>query len=224
MTPLRVLLVDDHPLFLEGLQNLLNARGIDVVGTAGDGLEALSLAQSLLPDVILMDIQMPRCNGLEAIRLIKTVLPEIKVVMLTVSADDDHLFEAIKSGASGYLLKNMRAPDFFQLLSGVAQGEAPITREMATKVLQEFTRQAQEPATASQSEPDVNELTSRQSDVLQLVAQGRTNKEIADALSISGNTVKYHMKEILQKLHLQNRSQVIAYALQTGLVQPGRYE
>ncbi|MBI3959400.1 MAG: response regulator transcription factor [Chloroflexi bacterium] len=224
MKPLRILLADDHPLFLEGLQNLLKARGIEVVGTAGDGFEALSLAQALRPDVVLMDIQMPRCNGLEAIRMIKAVLPDIKVVMLTVSANDDDLFEAIKSGASGYLLKNMAAPDFFRLLSGVAQGEAPITREMAAKVLNEFARQSQESPSATKSETDVNALTPRQSDVLELVAQGYTNKEIAEALSISGNTVKYHMKEILQKLHLQNRNQVIAYAVQTGLIQPGVYQ
>ncbi|MBW7885581.1 MAG: response regulator transcription factor [Caldilineaceae bacterium] len=220
MAAIRVLLVDDHPLFLEGLQNLLKARGIEVVGTARDGLEALAKAQSLHPDVVLMDIQMPRCDGLTATRLIKTVLPDIKIVVLTVSADDEHLFEAIKSGASGYLLKNMDAKDFFRLISGMARGEAPISSELAAKVLSEFARQARQGEPTGEPDSDPDALTERQVEVLQLVAQGLTNKEIAAALSISGNTVKYHMKEIMQKLHFRNRAQVIAYAVQTGLVNP----
>lgn len=218
MAAMRVLLIDDHPLFLEGLQNLLTARGIEVVGTANDGLDALAQARTLHPDVILMDIQMPHSDGLEATRLIKTEMPDIKIVMLTVSADDEHLFEAIKSGASGYLLKNLEADRFFELLAGVAQGEAPMSRDLAARVLQEFANQAQRAEPASEVEEDPNDLTSRQTEVLQLVAQGLTNKEIAAALVITERTVKYHMSEILQKLHLQNRAQVIAYAVRTGLV------
>lgn len=198
----------------------MKARGIEVVGTARDGLEALAKAQSLHPDVVLMDIQMPRCDGLTATRLIKTVLPDIKIVVLTVSADDEHLFEAIKSGASGYLLKNMDAKDFFRLISGMARGEAPISSELAAKVLSEFARQARQGEPTGEPDSDPDALTERQVEVLQLVAQGLTNKEIAAALSISGNTVKYHMKEIMQKLHFRNRAQVIAYAVQTGLVNP----
>jgi DNA-binding NarL/FixJ family response regulator len=214
---MNVLLVDDHELFLEGLHNLLTARGITVVGTAGDGLEALTLARALRPDVILMDIQMPRCTGLDATRLIKAELPEIKIVMLTVSADDDDLFEAIKSGASGYLLKNLKADRFFDLLAGVAQGEAPISPDLASKILHEFAHREHAPETGV-SEAASGGLTPRQIEVLGLVVEGRAYKEIASALSITERTVKYHMREILQILHVQNRTQAVAYALKTGLI------
>lgn len=211
---MKVLLVDDHPLFLEGMRNLLTARGIEVTGIARDGLEALRQARILHPDVILMDIEMPRCNGMEATRLIKTEMPAIKIVMLTVSADDEHLFEAIKSGAAGYLLKNLDADRFFDLLAGVARGEAAISRELATRVLEEFARQEER----SKSKEDPDGLTQRQVEVLQLAVQGLTNKEIADTLFITERTAKYHMSEILQKLHLRNRAEVISYAMRTGLV------
>lgn len=214
MESMKVLLVDDHPLFLEGMRNLLTARGIEVTGIARDGLEALRQARILHPDVILMDIEMPRCNGMEATRLIKTEMPAIKIVMLTVSADDEHLFEAIKSGAAGYLLKNLDADRFFDLLAGVARGEAAISRELATRVLEEFARQEER----SKSKEDPDGLTQRQVEVLQLAVQGLTNKEIADTLFITERTAKYHMSEILQKLHLRNRAEVISYAMRTGLV------
>jgi DNA-binding NarL/FixJ family response regulator len=215
---MKVLLVDDHPLFLEGLRNLLTARGVDVIGTASDGLEALALARALHPDVVLMDIQMPHCDGLQATRLITTELPEIKIVMLTMSADDEDLFVAIKSGASGYLLKSLQAEKFFDFLSGVAQGEAPISPDLAAKILKEFAHQAHgtEPTTTAEETP--SGLTARQIEVLQLAVQGRSYKEIAAVLFITERTVKYHMREILQTLHLQNRTQVVAYALRTGLV------
>ena len=222
MSAMRVLLADDHALFKEGLRNLLAARGIEVVGSARDGLEALDLARALHPDVILMDIQMPRCDGLQATRLIKTELPDITIVMLTTSADDESLFEAIKSGASGYLLKSLDADQFFELLANLEQGEAAITPEMATRILREFARQPAKPeaqvATPETAEDDPDHLTERQAEVLQQVVQGLTYREIAAALYIAERTVKYHMREILQKLHLQNKSQVIAYALKTGLV------
>lgn len=218
MESMKVLLVDDHPLFLEGLRNLLTARGIEVVGTASNGLEALGQARALCPDVVLMDIEMPRCNGLEATRLIKAEMPDIKIVMLTVSADDEHLFEAIKSGAAGYLLKNLEADRFFNLLSGVARGEAAISRDLAARVLAEFAHQGERPQTVIAAKEDTDALTLRQTEVLQLVIQGLTNKEIADSLFVTERTVKYHMSEILQKLHLRNRAEVIAYAMRTGLV------
>ena len=218
MTSMRVLLADDHPLFLEGLRNLLAARGIEVVGTASDGLEALRQARALHPDVVLMDIQMPHCDGLEATRLIKTEIPDIKIVMLTVSADDEHLFEAIKSGASGYLLKSLDADRFFELLSGVAEGEAPISPDLAGKILDEFAQQARKAEAVAELEEETDSLTSRQIEVLRLVAQGLTNKEIASALFVTEYTIKYHMREILQKLHLRNRAEAIAYAMHTGLV------
>lgn len=214
---MNVLLADDHALFKEGLRNLLTARGIEVVGNASDGLEALDQARTFHPNVILMDIQMPRCDGLKATRLIKAELPDIKIVMLTTSANDEDLFEAIKSGASGYLLKSLDAERFFELLSSVAQGEPAISPDLAARILNEFAQQRNKTeATAAEDDPD--RLSPRQVQVLELVVQGKMYKEIASALSITERTVKYHMQEILQKLHLRNRAEVIAYAVREGLV------
>jgi len=217
----RILLVDDHGLFLEGLQNLLCAGGYQVVGAAHDGMEALQLARSLRPDVILMDVRMPGCDGLTATRLIQAEMPECKIVMLTTSAEDADLFEALKSGASGYLLKNLEPNQLFDYLSGLARGEAPLSRELSARLLREFVHQADaldEPASAGlageAADPD---LTPRQREVLVLVADGLTYKEVGAALHISENTVKYHMGEVLRRLHLKNREQVVAYARRTGL-------
>jgi len=214
---MKVLLVDDHPLFLEGLQNLLAARGIEVVGTAGDGLEALEKARALRPDLILMDVQMPRCDGLAATRLIKAEMPTVKIVMLTVSEEDEDLFEAIKSGASGYLLKSLDADEFFQLLSGLEQGEAPLSPGLAARILEEFARSAALAGLAAEA-GKVTDLTPGQIEVLTLVAQGMTYREMGEALHLSERTIKYHMGEILKRLHLQNRAEVIAYAVRMGLV------
>jgi len=214
---MKVLLVDDHPLFLEGLQNLLAARGIEVVGTAGDGLEALEKARALRPDLILMDVQMPRCDGLAATRLIKAEMPTVKIVMLTVSEEDEDLFEAIKSGASGYLLKSLDADKFFQLLSGLERGEAPLSPGLAARILEEFARSAALAGLAAEA-GKVTDLTPGQIEVLTLVAQGMTYREMGEALHLSERTIKYHMGEILKRLHLQNRAEVIAYAVRMGLV------
>jgi len=215
---MKVLLADDHPLFLEGFQDLLATRGIEVVGTASDGLEALNKARALRPDVILMDIQMPRCNGMTATRLIKAELPDVKIVMLTVSDEDEDLFEAIKSGASGYLLKGLDVEEFFQLLLGLAQGEAPLSRGLAARILEEFAsaHQAGSAGAAMQVEEQDKRLTPRQMQVLTLVAQGLTYKEVGATLYLSERTVKYHMREILKRLHLKNRAQVIAHATRMG--------
>jgi DNA-binding NarL/FixJ family response regulator len=217
---MKVLLVDDHLLFLEALQNLLSARGIEVAGTARDGLDALAQARALRPDVILMDIGMPRCDGLAATRVIKAELPDVKIVMLTVSAEDEDLFEAIKSGASGYLLKSLDAGQFFELLSDLERGEVALSNGMAARVLEEFARQAgrAEPATEV-GEEDTPELTPRQREVLTLVARGLKYKEVATALCLSESTIKYHMGEILERLHLKNRAQAIAYAARSGLAE-----
>ncbi len=212
----RVLLADDHPLFRDGVAALLQARGFEVVGEASDGLEALELTRQLHPDLVLMDINMPRLNGLDATRLITTERPNTGVVMLTVSDDDENLFEAIKSGAQGYVLKNTDTQTFFDLLDGVARGEAPISRRLAGKILHEFARKA-----AEEKEPvgREEELSEREKEVLRFVAEGLTNRNIAARLSLSENTIKYHLKNILQKLHLRNRAQAVAYALQSGLLQ-----
>ena len=214
---MRVLLVDDHPLFLEGLQNLLAARGMEVVGTASDGLEALEKARALRPDVILMDVQMPRCDGLAATRLIKAEMPTVQIVMLTVSEEDEDLFEAIKSGGSGYLLKSLDADRFFQLLSGLERGEAPLSPGLAARILEEFTRSAALAGPAVEAR-ETADLTPGQMQVLTLVAQGMRYREVGETLHLSERTVKYHMGEILKRLHLQNRAEVIAYAGRMGLV------
>jgi DNA-binding NarL/FixJ family response regulator len=211
----RVLLADDHALFRAGIASLLRAWDIDVVGEASDGLSALEETRRLRPDLVLMDIQMPRCNGLEATRLIKAEMPEVKIVMVTVSDDEEDLFEAIKSGAQGYLLKNMQEDEFRRVLVGVAADEAPLSRGLAAKILDEFVRLTHEPVTRAEHR---DQLSEREREVLQLIAGGETNKEIAARLVISENTVNFHVKNILAKLHLRNRAQAVAYALQSGLV------
>ncbi len=229
---MRVLLVDDHTLFLEGLQNLLTARGVKVVGTARDGMEALERARALAPDLILMDVRMPRCDGLTATRLIQAEMPQARIVMLTTSTQEADLFEAIKSGACGYLLKNLEAGPFINYLEGVMRGEAAISGELASAVLREFGRMAEgrrgggDAETRGRGDLEMQresetELTARQMEVLQLVAQGLPYKEVANALGLSEHTVKYHMGDILRRLQLKNREQVVAYALRTGLVKKG---
>lgn len=211
---MRVLLVDDHTLVRNGIASLLTANNIEVVGEASDGLEAMEKTRQLKPDIVLMDIKMPRYNGLEATRLIKAEMPQTKIVILTVSDDDEDLFEAIKSGAEGYLLKNIKAREFLALLSGVVKGEAAISPLLATKIIEEFSRQMKEAV----APPSVSELTEREIDVLKLVTDGAINKEIATTLYITENTVKYHLRNIMEKLHLRNRAQVAAYAVSKGII------
>ena len=202
---MRILVVDDHPLVRDGIVSLLRARHEDVVGEAGDGAGAVALARKLCPDLVLMDIRMPGMGGLEATRRIKAELPEIKIVMLTVSDDDADLYEAIKSGADGYLLKSLSSDEFFGLLAGVSCGEAAIPPSLAMKMLRDLV---QPPA----DQPTEAPLTEREEEALRLLARGLSNREIGAALGISENTVKYHTRNLLDKLHLQNRGQVIAYA------------
>ena len=222
---LRVLLVDDHDLFLEGLRNLLATKNIQVLGIANDGLEALEKARSLRPDVILMDVQMPRCDGLAATRLIKAELPEIRIVMLTMSDDDRDLFDAVKSGASGYLLKKLKPEPFFALLADLQAGLLPFSPGLGPRLLEEFSRLAtpSSPPALAKTEQNWQEekslLSPRQLQILTLVAQGQIYRQVAETLGISEATVKYHMAEILDRLHLENREQVIAFAAQRGLTQ-----
>ncbi len=208
---MRVLLADDHALVRAGIASLLRASGVEVVAEAGDGDEAITYARQLRPDLIFMDIKMPRRNGLEATKAIKAELPEIKVVMLTVSDEDADLFEAIKSGAEGYLLKNLRESEFADVLARIANDEPILSPPLARKLLREFARLKE-----STSEG----LTKREMDVLGHVARGATNKEIAAELYISTSTVDFHMRNILAKLHLRNRAQVVAWAVEHGLVTP----
>ncbi len=207
---MKILLVDDHPLFLDGLKNLLTSRGVHVVGCARDGLEALDKVRTLHPEVILMDIHMPQLDGLAAVRLIKAELREVKIVMLTMSAEDENLFDAIKSGATGYVLKTQDTDEFFELLEGVARGETVLSRGLAARVLREFGR-------LSAAERERHGLLSdRQRQVLRLVAQGLTYKEVGAELFLSERTIKYHMGEIIARLQMENRAQVIEYARRTG--------
>lgn len=216
---MRVLIADDHALFRDGLRSLLEAHGIEVLGEAKDGNEAVDLARHYRPDIVLMDLNMPEVNGLAATRLISAEMPDVRVVVLTASEDDADLFEAVKSGAQGYLPKSLEAEELFSFLEGVLKDEPALTPALARKVLGEFAREPQEVA----QQPVASTLTERERDVLELLVSGVTsNRELAEKLFVSENTVKYHLRNILDKLHLNNRAQVVAYAVRHGLVDPNR--
>ncbi|MFQ5593515.1 MAG: response regulator [Anaerolineae bacterium] len=217
MDRIRVLLADDHALFREGLAGILNAQpDFDVVGEAGDGLEALVKAQELVPDLILMDVGMPGCDGLEATKRIKQELPAVIIVMLTVRDEEEKLFEAIKSGAQGYLLKSIRSREMLALLRGSVRGQAAITPALAGRMLEEFRRLSRQAPWDAGAEAMA--LTNREQEVLSLVAEGATDQEIADRLSISLHTAKSHMRNILAKLHVSSRREAARYARDKGLV------
>lgn len=217
---MRVLIADDHALFRDGLRSLLEAHGIAVVAEARNGREAVELARIHRPDVVLMDLAMPELDGLGATRLLTAELPEIAVVVLTASEDDEDLFEAVKSGAQGFLPKDLEATRFFDLLDGVARSEPALTPALARKVLGAFARPNTAPSALAS-----DGLTDREREVLELLVRGVTsNRELAEHLFVSENTVKYHLRNILQKLHLQNRAQVIAYAVRHGLISPEDHE
>jgi DNA-binding NarL/FixJ family response regulator len=248
--PLRVVLVDDHRLIREGLKTYLAGRVAEGIADGAHGRAGLRIAPESRPDVLLMDLSMPEMNGLEATRLIKAERPEQVVVILTASEAESDLFEAVKSGAQGYLLKNLDPEQLIGQLKAAARGEAALTPALAAKILNELARTAAgeqagaAPAAAPFPRPDlgpeppaerthrpgdaparsaldqIEPLTARERDVLDLVVRGASNREIAEALVVTDNTVKYHLKNILQKLHLRNRAQVVAYALQRGLDRP----
>jgi DNA-binding NarL/FixJ family response regulator len=214
---MKVLLADDHALFLDGLKNLLTLNGIQVVGTARNGLEAFEKTLQLRPDIVLMDIRMPGGDGITATRLIKAERPEVKIVMLTTSSEGPDILEAIKSGAGGYLLKSLETGPFLSYLHGVERGEAAVSREVSGALLKAVSHQdeAGRPDQEASGEP---KLTHRQAEILQLVAQDLSNKEIADRLSVSEHTIKYHLGEIFQRLHQKNRAQAAEYAMRKGLI------
>jgi len=207
---MRILVADDHSLFRDGIVSLLEAGGYDVIGQAGDGEAALEQAILLRPDLVLLDINMPRMTGLEALRAIKTSLPGTKVVMLTVSEEDADLVEAIRSGAEGYLLKHLNASEFLQMLQGLERGEAAISRSMTSRL---FKHVAQ-----PEDQHEGAELSLREMDVLKLVAAGMSNREIAEALSVSENTVKFHLKNILRRLNVSNRAEAVMVAMQKHML------
>jgi DNA-binding NarL/FixJ family response regulator len=211
--PIRVLVADDHRLFRQGLIGLMNTRRdlVEVVGEASTGQEAVRMTHSLRPDVVLMDIHMPDGDGLQATACIRGDFPEVAVIMLTASESDDHLYQAVRLGAAGYLLKSLDADELFDLLSGVARGEVAMTRAMAARVLKSV-------ANGTMQANQVDTLTEREIEVLKLVAQGASNPQIAEKLFITINTVKVHLRNIREKLRVENRAQAAAYAVRCGLV------
>ncbi len=213
---IKVLIADDHKLFRQGLMGLMRTRDdlVEVIGEASTGVEAIALAEKLSPDVILMDIYMPEMDGLQAAKVIRAKFPNIAIVMLTSSERDGHLYEAVQIGVSGYLLKNLDASELFDLLTGVVRGETAMTRALASKLLKAVANRLADEDKGEEA------LTERELFVLRLVASGAKNSEIAEKLSISINTVKSHLKNILEKLQLDNRTQAATYALKHGLVSP----
>lgn len=212
----RILLVDDQVLFRKGLLALFEARPeFEVVAEANNGMEAIDLAHKTNPDIILMDIDMPVMNGLVATRVIKKELPQITIVMLTVFDHDAKLFTAIKEGASGYLLKDMEPEELFAMLEKTQRGEAAINSVLAARILKEFSSKPK-----SENKSSVyNHLTEREMEVLEHLVSGKNTKEMAAVLSISTNTVKTHLENILEKLHLRNRIEAALYAVSEGLVE-----
>lgn len=217
MAPIRVLLADDHQLFREGLANILDAQpDFEVVGEADDGLEVFVQARELQPDLILMDIGMPGCDGVEATQHIKAAMPSITIVMLTVQDEDEKLFEALQNGAQGYLLKSIRSWDLVAMLRGAMKGEAAIPPALGGRMLEEFRRLSRQADRSTAGETVA--LTAREQDVLGLVAEGATDQEISDRLSISIHTVKTHVRNILAKLQLNRRHEAAQFALREGLI------
>lgn len=206
----RILIVDDHALLREGLAGLLDAQpDFEVVGEAANGQEAIARTSELMPDLVLMDVDMPVMDGLAATQAIKATLPYVTIVMLTVHDADEKLFGAIRAGAQGYLLKDIRAAELVEALRGLARGEAAISRRLATRLIQEF---------AQQGTPAAMPLTPREKEILAMVAARQRNREIAEALFISEFTVKNHLRNILAKLHQRNRREAAAFAREWGLI------
>lgn len=217
MELIRILLADDHALFREGLAGIIAAQpDMDVIGEASDGLEAVVKTLELAPDLILMDIQMPGCDGIEATRQIKKEMPGVTVVMLTVRDDDEKLFEALKNGAQGYLLKNIRSRELLDMMRGAVRGEAAISPIMAGHLLDEFRRMSRQ--IPPEADGEFATLTPREQEILSQVIEGASDKEISDTLVISLHTVKSHMRNILAKLHVNNRREAAQLARHRGWV------
>jgi two-component system, NarL family, nitrate/nitrite response regulator NarL len=215
--PIRILLADDQPLFRRAIATLLNEQpDVEVIGEAENGLDAVEKAHALSPDLVVMDVEMPVMNGVEAVRLIRDQLPAIKVVMLTVSESDDHLFDAVRYGAHGYLLKDLRPEQLYDMLRAVMRDETPLSPAIAGRLLAEF-RGKSSVRTVAAAEPEGPNLTRREVEILQLVSEGLSNKEIGGRLSITEGTVKNHVHNSLEKLQLENRIQAAAYVVRQGL-------
>jgi DNA-binding NarL/FixJ family response regulator len=212
------MIVDDHALFRRGLKMVLdNEDSIDVVGEAGDGAEAVTMAEESVPDVILMDVRMPKRSGIEATGALKEVLPNAKILMLTVSDEEADLYEAIKAGASGYLLKEISIEEVADAVRAAHAGQSLISPSMASKLLAEFATMVKR-SDEKESLPGPR-LTNRELEVLKLVAKGLNNRDIAGELFISENTVKNHVRNILEKLHLHSRMEAVVYAVREKLLE-----
>jgi DNA-binding NarL/FixJ family response regulator len=221
---IRVLIVDDHALYRRGLQTVLATEdGIDVVGEAADGIEAVVLAEETLPDVIVMDVGMPKRGGIEACRLIKQRVPSARIIMLTSSDDEANLFEAIRAGANGYLLKDVPPEEVAAGIRGVFHGQSLISPMMASKLLTEFAQMSHQGAAVPAATPELElpRLTERELQILRLVARGGLNREIATELYISENTVRNHIRNILDKLQMHSRMEAAMYAVRQRLIEPG---
>ncbi|HWG74326.1 MAG TPA: response regulator transcription factor [Acidimicrobiales bacterium] len=216
---IRVLIADDQALFRRGLYVVLGTEdGIEVVAEASNGEEAVVKAEELAPDVVLMDVRMPRMGGIEATRAISATLPSTKILMLTVSDEEDDLYDAIRAGANGYLLKEISVEEVADAVRAVVQGDSLISPSMASKLLSEFTSLARRASEQEELPPPV--LTPRELEVLRLMAQSKSNREIAEGLFISENTVKNHVRNILDKLHMHSRMEAVMYAMRKRLLDP----
>ena len=215
---IRVLIVDDHALFRRGLQMVLEQESdIIVVGEGGDGAEAVAKTQELMPDVVLMDVRMPKRGGIDATKQIKEIAPHVKILMLTISDEEADLYDAIKAGATGYLLKEVSIEEVGAAIRSVQTGQSLISPSMASKLLSEFATMVKR-ADEKQAAPQPR-LTDREMEVLKLVAKGRNNRDIAKELFISENTVKNHIRNILEKLHLHSRMEAVVYAVREKLLE-----
>jgi two-component system, NarL family, nitrate/nitrite response regulator NarL len=212
----RILIVDDHPLVRDGIASLLAAWGHEIVGLGSSGADGVRLADTLIPDLVLMDVRMPGGSGIEATARIRELRPEVPVVMLTVSEDESDLFDAIRAGAQGYLLKNMEPAQLRSLVEAVGRGEAAITPVTAARILEAFGRQERQVPASRPAAPDA--LTPREVEVLSALTGGMRNKEIAAHLGISENTVKFHIRNIVGKVHAQSRAELAARAVREGLL------
>ena len=215
--PIRVMIVDDHALFRRGLQMVLESEeGIQVVGEAGDGAEAIAKAEEAMPDVVLMDVRMPKRSGIEATTAFKDMLPNVKILMLTISDEEVDLYDAIKAGASGYLLKEISIEEVANAVRAVQAGQSLISPSMASKLLTEFATMVKR--TDERESLPAPRLTNRELEVLKLVAKGFNNRDIAKELFISENTVKNHVRNILEKLHLHSRMEAVVYAVREKML------
>ena len=215
---LRVLVVDDHALFRRGLQTILEQEAdLELVGEASDGAEAVEKAQESMPDVVLMDVRMPKRSGIEATTQIKDLLPHVKILMLTISDEEADLYDAIKAGASGYLLKEIPIEEVADAIRSVWAGQSRISPSMASKLLSEFSAMAK--GGSDRPQVPTPRLTDREMEVLQLVAKGLNNRDIAKQLYISENTVKNHIRNILEKLHLHSRMEAVVYAVREKMIE-----